>query len=360
MLTTKYKPTHLENFVGNKPAIKSLNEWLKSSTATKCALISGSNGTGKTLLIELILRDYNVLNVSNDEEINQTYFNKITTFLTMKTDVNKKKNVIVFHDIDTIGYNGFIRFLVDCIKETSVPIVCSCDDRYKQSLKPILKGVLDVKLQKPLDNEIFNFIGNIVLKEKIKINTIRLKSLISESNGDIRSIMNKLEFGTAMCSKKDVASSNIFETTGKLLSIDEDFQRKYETYWLANDIHCLMIHENYVTNQLVTKDEVRRLDSLYEAAHALSCCDTIDSSRYENGDCSWELEDYTTCNAIMATNGCNKRNNIQFPQFLGRIKETNKRKREKFDYDNAKFDAISKTKVVAKKESKKKSKSSKK
>ena len=66
MYTTKYRPNKLEDFIGNKqviqPFIRWLLEWDANNKKTKCALVSGVNGVGKTLLVELLLKkhDYNI------------------------------------------------------------------------------------------------------------------------------------------------------------------------------------------------------------------------------------------------------------------------------------------------------------
>ena len=70
MYTTKYRPTNLSEFIGNKgviqPFIRWLLEWDANNKKTKCALVSGVNGIGKSLLVELILKkhDYNIIDLT--------------------------------------------------------------------------------------------------------------------------------------------------------------------------------------------------------------------------------------------------------------------------------------------------------
>ena len=77
MYTVKYRPNKLDDFVGNKniikPFIRWLLEWDPNNKKTKCALVSGVNGVGKNLLVELILKkhDYNIINLSIDDERNK-------------------------------------------------------------------------------------------------------------------------------------------------------------------------------------------------------------------------------------------------------------------------------------------------
>ena len=64
----------IDEFVGNKLAVQSLNNWLlgwePSNKKTKCALLSGVNGIGKSLIAELILskNGFNMINLSIDDE----------------------------------------------------------------------------------------------------------------------------------------------------------------------------------------------------------------------------------------------------------------------------------------------------
>jgi len=43
-----------------------------------------------------------------------------------------------------------------------------------------------------------------------------------------------------------------------LLSIDYNIDDKYETFWLSNDLHPLMIHENYINNTLIYINEIKK------------------------------------------------------------------------------------------------------
>ena len=83
MYTVKYRPNKLEDFVGNKniilPFIRWLLDWDPSNKKTKCALVSGLNGIGKSLLVELLLKkhDYNIINLAIDDEKDKETINCI-------------------------------------------------------------------------------------------------------------------------------------------------------------------------------------------------------------------------------------------------------------------------------------------
>ena len=59
----KWKPTDVNDVVGNKQAISKIDEWLSKFDKhnNNSIIISGSHGIGKTLIIELLLKKYNFL-----------------------------------------------------------------------------------------------------------------------------------------------------------------------------------------------------------------------------------------------------------------------------------------------------------
>ena len=340
MFTTIYRPKKIEDFVGNKNIIKSFIQWLlewdPSNKNNKCALVSGLTGIGKTLLVELILKkhDYNIINLGLDDERDKDYMNNvIRPVLKTKKTFDGQENVLVVSDIDSGADYGFMSSLTDCIKESKIPIICICNNRYDQSIKPILNYCFDIKMSKPSYQDTYRLLYNIVVIEKIKIKESEIKELYEQSNGDIRFIINTIQFGLRK-GKKNVQSSNIFETTGKLMSIDETIDSKYETYWLANDIHPLMVQENYANNIMGINDQLKRLDNLAYSAYALSDTDIFET---QVNMAKWEFEPYVGLSIINAASKCNKKAMIKFPQYLGRVSMMYKNRRERVNYDDVKF-----------------------
>jgi len=341
MFTTKYRPKKLSDFVGNKKVIQPFIQWLldwdSNSKNNRCALISGLNGIGKTLLVELMLfkHDYNMVHLSIDEEHSKEYMNEnIKPLLKTKKTFNGQENVLVVSDIDCANGYGFISALVDCLKETQIPIICICDNRYDQSIKPILNYCFDIKLTKPTLNELYPLVYKVVTTENIKIGKPGLDKLYEQSNGDIRYILNALQlYNKKTDTSKNIQSSNVFETTGKLLSQDTETNDKNMYYWMAHDIHTLMIQENYINSTLTTRDDVTRLENIAFSADALSDVDIIDSVF------NFELEPYVAFNTIRTTLKCTKKGHVKFPQFLGRTSTINKNKREKLNYETVNMKA---------------------
>jgi replication factor C subunit 1 len=342
MFTTKYRPNKLDDFVGNhkltQPFMKWLLTWDPSNKKNRCALVSGLSGTGKSLLVDLILKKYcyHAIHLTpEDERSKENIQNTIQPLLHIKKTYDDDENVLVVSDIDGGGDYGFISALVECIKETEIPIICICDDKFSQNLKPLLPYCFDIKLSKPKYDEIYAFIYKVVTAENIKIKKSAVDKLIEQSSGDIRFILNTLQLGVKNVNiNKDCQSANIFETAGHLFNMDATFSDKYATYWMAHDIHSLLVQENYVGCIMGQKDVMKCLHNLSVSADALSDMDMMDS------DFNFELSPYVAANCINATLKCNKRGLIKFPRFLGKISTMNKNKRNKMDYHNATFAGI--------------------
>jgi hypothetical protein len=111
------------------------------------------------------------------------------------------------------------------------------------------------------------------------------------------------------------------------LSIDD----KMYYYWMAHDIHTLLVQENYIENTLSTKCQAKRLENLSYSADALSDTDIFETL-FDFG-----LSSYVALNTIKATSKCNKKGMIKFPRFLGKISTINKNKREKLNFEMVKL-----------------------
>jgi replication factor C subunit 1 len=236
MFVQKYRPVSSNDIIGNKNNINNLIEWLNTwneNNKYKCALISGNSGIGKTLSIEIILKElkFNIIELNTDDERDKSYIqNNIKQSLNIKKTVFNKSNILVVNDLDCCNDYGFLTAIVECIKETKIPIICTCNDRYNQNLKTLTNYCIDVKFTKPPTNEIVKFINNIIKKENININQNEILELIENSNNDIRNILNTLQLYTitriksnnneVLNKNKDNTQLNLFDLVNTKNNLD--------------------------------------------------------------------------------------------------------------------------------------------
>lgn len=333
MLTDKYKPPNLENIVGNKISIDSIQNWFENWTSEKngkkdkniCALLFGPSGIGKTLCVDLFIKKYDInsIELNPHDKIDKEYIIKtILPSLQLTKSFSKKNNIFIIHDIDCYDDYGFVTCIVNCLKETKIPVIATCNNRYDQSLKPIIPYCLDIKFQKPSMNDTIQFLKSIIKIENIKINEVKLKQLIEDFDYDIRSILNNLQFynsktsntNTNISGNKDKTNSNIFEITKLFMCQNIEIADKQILFWLNNDLLPLMLHENYPCNNIKIKNDVIYLNNIASSASSLSDLDLFEKEIHINSN--WELLSYTSWFSIKSVTNCHVKTQIKFTSFF--------------------------------------------
>ena len=336
MLIHKYKPENLENIIGNAPSIKSIQTWFenwhttttkttKTDTKNVCALLSGPNGIGKTLTIELLIKKYdlNPISLNPHEKADKDYIMKtIIPSIKRQKSFTNKRNIFVIHDIDCYDDYGFISSVVACLKETKIPVIATCNDRYDQSLKPLTPYCLDVKFQKPNTTDVVKFVKPIIKKEGITMSDVKLNQVIEDANCDIRNILNNLQLfiggntkiTTGPTDSKDKTNTNVFEVTKQFMSQNVQLDDKQILFWMNNDLLPLMIHENYPANSIKMKNEVSYLNNIADSSQCLSDIDLFEKDIHMNGN--WELMPYTAWHSIKSVANCHAKAMIKFTSFF--------------------------------------------
>jgi hypothetical protein len=204
------------------------------------------------------------------------------------------------------------------LKESKIPVIATCNNRYDQSLKPIIPYCLDIKFQKPNATDIVKFVKPILKKQSISMSDANLNQLIEDSNCDIRSILNNLELlggnVNINTNTKDKTNCNLFEVTKLFMSQSVELNDKQVLFWMNNDILPLMIHENYPLNNIKMKNEASYLHNIAESIHSLSDIDLFEKDIHMNGN--WELMPYTAWFSINSVANCHAKTMIKFTSFF--------------------------------------------
>ena len=166
-------------------------------------LFLGGNGTGKTCLLNSIIREYykteklpinNILVINNLKEQGiQYYRNQVKTFCQTPSMVKDKKKIIILDDLDFIHKQSQQVFR-NCIDKYShkVHFIASCSNIQKiiENLQSRCNIIKVPSLTKPKLKLILN---NIINKEDINISEKAKNIIIKISNGSIRLLINYLE-----------------------------------------------------------------------------------------------------------------------------------------------------------------------
>jgi hypothetical protein len=272
------------------------------------------------------------MEINTDDERNETFITqKISPFVKTIKNIWGKSNVLVVNDIDVSNDNGFIGALCKCVKETKIPIILTCNDRYEPKIKQLATLCCDIKFFKPTSSEICKYITEIVKKE-LNINRLTthqnqlIQTATETSEGDVRNAIMSTEFYLITVPppskssqsqnqnqkvKKDTNKTNLFEITTDFMSQLTDFVEKVDLFNMEKDLMPLMVHENYPLNIMKTKTKKEELYHLSFASSAMSDYDLL----------PYECEDISI---IRATTVCHPKK-INFTGYLGKMSSKTKK-----------------------------------
>lgn len=224
--TEKYRPSKLDDIVGNKNAIvqiqKWANSWLKGVPKKKALILSGKAGIGKTSAVIALANDYKwtLIELNTSDARNAKKIQKVATFGAVNetfddngqfiTSKNGGRKLIMLDEADNLyektsknsttnedlSDRGGKKAIIDTIKQTNQPIILIVNDYYSliKGSGEILKTLcIHIKFYTPYPNNIISLLKKISLNEGINVDPRVLQNIANRCKGDIRSAVNDLQ-----------------------------------------------------------------------------------------------------------------------------------------------------------------------
>jgi ABC-type dipeptide/oligopeptide/nickel transport system ATPase component len=301
----KYKPKHINDFLGNNALKLKLNELLKASS-NYTIMFMGVSGCGKSTLSNLFLnmQDKQILRVgSEDIHDNSNLKSLITNFLTNKnieSFLSKKDKVVFFDDIDismtldkSIG--GLVGEIISKCKERKdlSLILTSCVSEEKRITE--LKKQLDVqRIYNPSVKDTYVYISNILDKEQKEYDGDALLRLAKTYDGNIRHVV--LNLHNMSDPEKEKNNMEFFDKTSFEI-IKKLFSQKLSIKSLChtsdNSLVPFLLYENFPQHLLKRKmDKNNAVDALINVTDGFVTSEKFEKHMYQSTD--WSNYDLVT------------------------------------------------------------------
>jgi len=222
----------IHDFNLSSTKIDEIYQWLEKKDFTKSLIITGKIGTGKTTLVNLILKDYTKITISNYE---QDILHKIDSILSkrdisMMFDKKKQYKSLIFDNI-IINSVKIIPLITKKI-HSNIPVIYISDVFHKK-YKTYVKNYIHVELNKDIihNNDIF-------INDPIHL-TISLK------NYDMNYLFKLL-----------VNDYNVV-----MFNILEYIQNKIESKLLQKIYHSCIFYDNY--------ESFKTIHNIYECKYSI-------------------------------------------------------------------------------------------
>ncbi len=222
LLVEKYRPTKLENYVGNESIKKSITKYLDQKDIQNL-IFYGPAGTGKTTLAKLIVKnldcDYLYINASDERGI-ETIREKVVSFSSSASLDGIKVVILDEADFLTIQAQASLRNVIETFSRTTRFIMtCNFVERI---IDPLQSRCQVLKIVPPTKKDVAKHLNWILQQESITHDINDLVPLVNQYYPDLRKCINTIQLSTQDSTLKldqsILVSSNYIDKVITLLS----------------------------------------------------------------------------------------------------------------------------------------------
>ena len=345
----KYKPANSASIIGQQGArstMRKLKNWLQdwnnnnhilngkkaapkpekwgaandNGAWSKCALLSGPPGVGKTTTAYLVSKElgFDVVEMNASDARNKNMLRErvsdilnTTSMAPMMGKGNANNNVtskrvLLMDELDGMSGNedrGGIAELKNLIKCSRVPVICICTDRNNQKIRSFSHHCFDLRFSRPRVEQIKAAMMTVCFKEKIQIMPDALFEVIAGCCQDVRQVLHHLSMiraagrgvdggkmeasqakKEAEMSKKTSVKMSPWDVCKTVFNKEDhktmSFYDKSDLYFFDYNLVGLFVQENYLQAKPAAAggDKKKLMELVSKAADSMAQGDLVEKA----------------------------------------------------------------------------------
>jgi replication factor C large subunit len=208
-----YRPVKVQQMVGNEDArlaaVKWLSGWVNGS---RPLLLIGPPGTGKTTLVHVLSQQFNydMIELNASDNRNKIGLENQITPMFYNNSILGRKMLLFLDEVDGISSRedtGGIDALITIMKEPTIPVIMAANVR-NIKIKDLSKICKVIELNSIPASTSMILLDHILKKENKQLSSDDKVSVVNNSKGDIRSMLNNAQ---SKCAGYSSTRSDMFE-----------------------------------------------------------------------------------------------------------------------------------------------------
>ena len=222
LLVERYRPSKLENYVGNESIKKSIAQYLEQNDIQNL-IFYGPAGTGKTTLAKLCIKnldcDHLYINASDERGI-ETIRDKVQGFASVASFKPLKVVILDEADFLTIQAQASLRNIIETFSRTT-RFILTCN-YVERIIDPLQSRCHVLKIVPPTKKDVAKHLSWVLDQESIKFEIKDLVPLVNQYYPDLRKCINTIQLSTQdkvlKLDKSILVSSNYIDKIVNVLS----------------------------------------------------------------------------------------------------------------------------------------------